>query len=138
MKYKNIKYRAWNKHWGMMSYDIDKIIFEKGKAVEISITIPATDYDHKGEWVDYEIGKDIILMQYVGLKDKNGKEIYEGDIVKGKWGAKQTIWLEPFDVADYEDSYAGFGFYLQTHGVEDFAESVEVLGNVFENPDLVI
>jgi len=67
------------------------------------------------------------LMQYTGLKDKNGKEIYEGDILKNqvselsvvKW---QGIGWNPF-VDSMIDHYKSYRF--------------EIIGNIYENPELL-
>lgn len=69
------------------------------------------------------------LMEYIGLKDINGKEIYEGDIVKcdqsyRKWcGLRKVEWYEP-----------KLRWY-PTH-MTDPKCNVEVIGNIFENPGL--
>ena len=63
------------------------------------------------------------LMQYTGLTDKNGKEIYEGDIVK--WGKI----IEKVEMKD--------GCWSMVLGtiVEEF--NLEVIGNIYENPELI-
>lgn len=85
----------------------------------------------------------MILMQWTGLKDKNGKEIYEGDIVKYDefWegdchynsGVGQILW-------DDEET----GFYLtakDTSFIDLFSLTrnldAEVIGNIYENPELL-
>ena len=72
-----------------------------------------------------------ILMQYTGLKDKNGKEIYEGDIVKSN---DHSIWVVKWD-CDYAS------FMIQSFGNRGLSWLMhitpEVIGNIYENPELV-
>jgi uncharacterized phage protein (TIGR01671 family) len=67
--------------------------------------------------------KNVDLMQYTGLNDKNQKEIYEGDIV-------QTPNKQQKFVVEISD-YMQLGFIQQTQGL------LEVIGNIYENPDLL-
>jgi len=67
------------------------------------------------------------LMQYTGLKDKNGKEIYEGDIVKAVWEK------EGFSV---EIPYI-YQIFYGSNGWADEESRIEVIGNIHENPELV-
>lgn len=70
---------------------------------------------------------DCELMQFTGLKDKNGVDIYEGDIVKADWH-----W-EDGKLVDL--SYEGCFFYaIQEYVLEDV---LEVIGNIYENPELL-
>jgi len=126
MKQREIKFRAWIK---------DKDIPE-GHIVEGTDNLFIST--RKGELVieNYE-GKvnrykeeQYILMQYTGLKDKNGKEIYEGDIVEHQipvlgTDRKEVIWDK-------------IGFTLKGYKSElnNPMATFKVIGNIYENPEL--
>ena len=81
-------------------------------------------------------------MQYTGLKDKNGKEIYEGDIVREQGFVKTVVKWDNRKQTQYGhgDSttciYAGFsmGGWGSSY---DTREEVKVIGNIYENPELI-
>ena len=77
----------------------------------------------------------IILMQYIGLQDKNGKEIYEGDIVR--------TYHKLFTVA-WSDTFYGFALVTKSHGASESMTfpnfrhyDWEVIGNIYENPEML-
>lgn len=173
---REIKFRAWNKIWKMMSM-VDKIEFEDGKPYSVSTTIEATDFDHTDEWCDYEVGDEIILQQFTGLLDKNGKEIYEGDILNikfvcwpnveynykfngyykieiGKFRLQLDLvkLIEPKETFDHihldedltynfkEDKFEQLAidnYHRDGEKVRDFTSDIEVIGNIFENQELL-
>lgn len=76
---------------------------------------------------------DYIIQQFTGLKDKNGKEIYEGDILS----AGSTY--KPY-VVEYNDrigAFAGGMFRFNGEGMSIRTVSLEIIGNILENPELL-
>jgi uncharacterized phage protein (TIGR01671 family) len=74
------------------------------------------------------------LMQYTGLKDKNGKEIYEGDIYHQ--GDRNILY-----VVEYTHDCSFMGRQIRTKGsrvgLAYWQDRIEVIGNIYENPELL-
>jgi hypothetical protein len=82
-------------------------------------------------WQDFVDYPGYELMQYTGLTDKNGKEIYEGDIIHLKFGelnANLVVKWDKYMGLKYHNGGWTSMVHVDTHG--------EVIGNIFENPEL--
>lgn len=101
-------------------------------------TVEGDDHVY-GDVIDFE---DCVLMQFTGLKDKNGKEIYEGDIINYKYSRHTSTQF----VVKYNEFQATF-IVVDNHNdlVYTFREladyiqlnSLEVIGNIYENKELL-
>ena len=130
MSQRIIKFRAWDKEnkGGMLHFDLDGL-----QKSHYSLVV-------KGEFVSgygggsalYDLSK-YELMQFTGLKDKNGKEIYEGDIT-GDW---EIYWDEDEVSFRLKDIYPHSVYGRETHDMFAFTSPFEVIGNIYENPDLL-
>lgn len=75
------------------------------------------------------------IMQYIGLKDINGKEIYEGDIMKAEDGTWEVQWRDAANFALINDAKqeGSVAFADGTYALEE----TEIIGNIYENPELL-
>jgi uncharacterized phage protein (TIGR01671 family) len=97
-----------------------------------------------GRQVFYEAYQNFDLMQYTGLHDKNGKEIYEGDIVRTPV-AKSVIEFDGgmFGLnhdygTDRKTMLGSWGNETNLRGMEDgYNRDIEVIGNIYEHPELI-
>jgi uncharacterized phage protein (TIGR01671 family) len=128
---RDIRFRAWNV--------ITKTMIDLKK-----ITPLALNMDTDGLFIPFSDG--LLLMQYTGLKDKNGKEIYEGDILSPGY-TEDELFVVVFDdtkarfaekrVSKKYPTHAGFimdGSFLRTNML---SQKVEIIGNIYENPELL-
>ena len=114
--------------------EVSSLHLKKNKAI-IGYSISNSNYGNHS--FNYE---DIELMQYTGLKDKNGKEIYERDIVKiNDEIIAKVIWdndyLGYFLYANEENSIDSFENGEQP--LYDYWGSIEVIGNIYDNSELL-
>ena len=134
MENSRFKFRAWLKN----RIELCKVLsIHFGKT-----TIVISVQDGVGKtW--FELGNENAeLMQYTGLKDKNGVEIYEGDIVRFEaieWTGNNGDRVEYQGVVEYSEEHIAFSYKLPT-GLEAIpyeSTNIEVIGNIYENPELL-
>lgn len=156
---REIKFRVWDKKENAMERDIYSIEWVAG-----GMKVGGPGYHISNGWASVndtlkdKLGEpDLILMQYTGLKDKNGKEIYEGDIVRGivdvpimmgndfehiKMGGEVFYDHSGFSLKVIQSmcdpERNGMVNYFDFVGDDGSVfEKMEVIGNIYENPDLL-
>ena len=120
------KFRAWKKA-GKELGRVGQITFELDGSVSHVL--------FKGKFLDFNVPiNEIILMQSTGLKDKNGKEIFEGDILGTKDGLLNGVVEYRSDLGMWTNSLIRYNNFERLCNV---ANSREIIGNIYENPKLL-
>ena len=124
-----IKFRAWDEeHKRMVQFSMRDLLTDLGSEYDftegVQVLLALFDGHLPASWPDLQV------MQFTGLLDKNGKEIYEGDVINDGYGGNVV----------YIDRYAGF--YIQnSHAnalpLADAIYDKQIIGNIHENPELV-
>lgn len=119
---REIKFRVWN------------LILKEWTPVGILAT-------SLGEFLlNEEAKKRVIVQQFTGLKDKNGKEIYEGDIIQAginKERFKVVFGMAQFYLTNNDEVYTMEAFeFIGDYSEHNKLLQLEVIGNIFENPEL--
>ena len=131
-----IKFRAWDKIQKQMCYDVS--VYSE---IETESWWSADVRGESGNKIySFEYGE---LMQFTGLTDKNGKEIYEGDIVgnDGKCFYRVVFENAAFvcyhtDLTNWDGRPLRWGLLSRFFEMEDIFH-IEVIGNIYENPELL-
>ena len=125
---------------------VEGYLFGYGTGTDFEETCILGELDHRDSvydiWKCAEIVDPDTVGQFTGLLDKNGKKIFEGDILELEYGIKQT-----FDIQDGDVRYSRGGFYIGTYGgalssfsaVADYTGVMRgvVIGNIHDNPELL-
>lgn len=118
------RYRAWDKEFKEM-VQVDALVFEEQ-------LIKAT---YKNGNVVKEDLKNYVLMQSTGLTDKNGKEIFEGDVVK----MAKNVYSEPTCYEVVRHRGGAYRLDSKQYGCELWLRHTDcdIAGNIYENPELL-
>ena len=122
------KFRAWD--------TTNKEMFKDTFAITESGQVVVVDQSSVFVSPDYVFVDNLVIMQSTGLKDKNGKEVFVGDIIKCTRGCLHEVYIEK----EYGGTYIGGmpAVYLKDLR-EGYAwtEHEEIIGNIYENPEFL-
>ena len=123
------KFRAWQNELGRMML-VNTMFFFANELEELELNDSIMN-DNIPVYPD-----EIKLMQSTGLKDKNGKEVFIGDIVKCTRGCSHEVYLEK----EYGGTFIGGMPAIYLKGLLSgyaWTEDEEIIGNIYENPELL-
>ena len=138
------RYRAWDKEENRWINIASLVFDEEGELWYLS---PVMD-DFNPVYYENELGKTWELMQSTGLKDKNGVDIFEGDVVRFTWDMLsdvnatekgKKVRISKVFWSDWRASWA-VGKKSCNNDLFRYARNgntVEVIGNIYENPELL-
>lgn len=132
---REIKFRAYSKIYKKIQYD-EFPTFINGDGVQSGTSADLNE-------IIEDMQDEYILMQYTGIKDKNGKKIYEGDIYRqnADFMDEDDLSKTQLFVVSYEKisdcCVNGMGFNFGEHGCAIDFDDLEVVGNIHENPELL-
>ena len=118
------KFRAWDKTTSKL-HVVNGIYCDNKKIHYID--------DKRVRFVGFD---NVIIMQSTGLKDKNGKEVFVGDIIKCTRGCLHEVYIEK----EYGGTYIGGMPAIYLKGLNEgyaWTEDEEIIGNIYENPELL-
>jgi uncharacterized phage protein (TIGR01671 family) len=126
---REIKFRAWDKKDNVMR-QVNMMTVSENHNYQTYYFLEPTSENN-----GFRYTPDVELMQYTGLKDKNGKEIYEGDIIRHDWGLNKITFEDYSFTAEHIISFDG-AFNCNLY-LSDIGSDCEVIGNIYENPELI-
>jgi len=121
------KFRAWD--------NVKKEMFKDTFAITESGQVVVVEQESVASSPDYVFVEHLVIMQSTGLKDKNGKEIFEGDIVK----MSKDVYSEPTYYEVVRHRGGAYRLESKQHGCELWLRHTdcEVVGNIYANPELL-
>lgn len=124
-----MKLRLWIHDWGGGRMEYEGFgVNEKGEVLFLDEGV-------------YHIGRvnnqTKIVMRSTGLHDKNGKEIYEGDVIDGLSGINIDAGRQ---IIEFRDGFFGVNGMTLSEGASEYnwtVDNIEIIGNIYQNPDLI-
>ena len=120
------KFRAWD--------TTNKEIFKDTFAITESGQVVVVEQEFVTSTPDYIFVEHLVIMQSTGLKDKNGKEIFEGDILGTQDGLLNGVVEYRTDLGMLTNSLIRYNNFERLCNV---ASDREIIGNIYENPELL-
>lgn len=125
------KFRAWDRTRNEMNYSV---MVGNCDTDDENYTCPTIWIEERKKWLhfdDYEC-----IMQSTGLFDKNGKEVFVGDIIKCTRGCLHEVYIEK----EYGGTYIGGMPAIYLKGIREgyaWTGDEKIIGNIYENPELL-